>query len=310
MPDGFTKFAKTFASVAALSIVLALPLVSPPHQALTSAGQTIVASPRHQLFLNITMQLWNQLNTALQYQLSLAKTIETIRKPAKERMLPYFRKARITYPPSAVTLVCFKEEKVLIVFARNGSGKMKQIIVYPIVGTSGSAGPKLKEGDLQIPEGFYKITGLQPNSVAHLALRVDYPNKFDRANAIKDRRKNLGGDIEIHGHWFSTGCLAMGDPIIEELFLLSHDTGCENINFIVAPCDLTWQKPDVEFDKQPSWLPDLYMQLKTTLKRYPFERGSKWVADVPLPEIPKAAQEWLERLRDNQGTENNNNNNN
>lgn len=273
MRDGHKETAKTIASVLALGVLLCLPPVR--------------EAPRHQLFLAITRELWNQANAAMQYQLSLAKTIETIRKPVKERLLPYFRKAHISYPPSAVTLICFKEEKVLIVFARNGSGKMKQIIVYPIVGTSGSAGPKLKEGDRQIPEGFYKITGLQPNSIAHLALRVDYPNKFDRANAVKDRRTNLGGDIEIHGHWFSTGCLAMGDPIIEDLFLLAHDTGCENINFIVAPCDLTMHKPDVEFNKQPSWLPELYKQLKTTLKHYPFERGSTWVADVPLPEIPR-----------------------
>jgi len=52
-----------------------------------------------------------------------------------------------------------------------------------------NARPKLKEGDQQVPEGIYRIESLNPNSLYHLALRVNYPNQEDRRRAIEDGRK-------------------------------------------------------------------------------------------------------------------------
>lgn len=91
-----------------------------------------------------------------------------------------------------------------------------------MLAASGGPGPKLREGDLQVPEGVYRLTAFNPNSSYHLSLRVDYPNAEDRAAedravARSDRRTSLGGDIFIHGKAVSIGCLAIGDPGIEEL---------------------------------------------------------------------------------------------
>lgn len=55
-------------------------------------------------------------------------------------------------------------------------------------------GPKRIEGDLKTPEGEYRIVGRNPASRYHLALRIDYPNRTDRA-----RETRPGGDILLHG---------------------------------------------------------------------------------------------------------------
>lgn len=73
---------------------------------------------------------------------------------------------------------------------------------YPILAASGSIGPKLRESDMQVPEGVYQIESLNPNSQFHLSLRVNYPNEFDREQARIDGRAQLGGDIMIHGSQF------------------------------------------------------------------------------------------------------------
>lgn len=213
-------------------------------------------------------------------QLTVAESIKLYGKDARSRLVPYFKAAQVKYPPSKVTLICLKEEGVLIVFAPNEKGFPKQIIGYPIIGTSGKAGPKLKEGDLQIPEGFYKIPSLYPNSIAHLGMRINYPNTQDRLHAKTDHRTKLGGDILIHGSYWSTGCLAMGNVAIEELYVMANDVGCKNVDVIFAPCDLRTAKPNVVYKEQPSWLPALYKELKAKLKTYPIAINSAWRANA------------------------------
>jgi murein L,D-transpeptidase YafK len=70
---------------------------------------------------------------------------------------------------------------------------------------SGKAGPKLREGDGQVPEGIYRIDGLNPNSSYHLSLKLNYPNDFDLEQARTEGRTELGGDIFIHGKAVSIG---------------------------------------------------------------------------------------------------------
>ncbi len=190
---------------------------------------------------------------------------------ARKRLLPDFEKNGIAYPPDKITLIGLKDEEVLLVFARDRQGKLKQVKMYPVVDASGLPGPKLKQGDKQVPEGIYKISGLHPNSIAYLALRVNYPNEEDKANAKKDKRTNLGGDIEIHGSFWSTGCLAMGNTAIEDIFVLANDVGCENIQLILSPCDLRVKVPGIDVKRQPSWVPPLYDKLKRELARYPID---------------------------------------
>jgi hypothetical protein len=213
--------------------------------------------------------------------LTVAKAIERYGPDAKKRILPYFQKAQVDYPPKGTAWVCLKEEKLLLIFARDKSGNWKQVLSYPIVGTSGVSGPKLKEGDLQIPEGFYKIATM--DAMKHLALWVNYPNRADQANAKAAHRTNLGGAIQIHGGSYSTGCLPMGNDGIEELFLLAHDSGFQNIDLVMAPCNLLVKKTDVDFGKQPKWLPKLYINLKQALKTYPIAAPAPSPAPNPAP---------------------------
>ena len=129
----------------------------------------------------------------------------------RRRLLPYFEKAQIPYPPDKLVFVGVKQEKMLEIWASGANGQFRLIRTYPILGASGLLGPKLREGDRQVPEGIYRIESLNPNSRYHLSMRINYPNEFDRACAKEENRTNIGGDIMIHGGSASIGCLAMGD---------------------------------------------------------------------------------------------------
>ena len=122
-------------------------------------------------------------------------------------------------------------------------------------------GPKLKQGDRQVPEGIYHISRLNPNSNYHLSMKVDYPNQFDRDHAIDDGRTDLGGDIFIHGKAVSAGCLAMGDAAIEELFVLSAQVGTDNIRVIIAPSDPRLRPLDTTHPSLPLWTTELYEEI-------------------------------------------------
>lgn len=107
----------------------------------------------------------------------------------------------------------FKQESELELWAERGA---KYVLVkrYPICKWSGTLGPKLKEGDLQSPEGFYSVTAdrLNPNSRFHLSFNVGFPNAYDRAHG------RTGSFLMVHGNCVSIGCYAMTDPGIEEIY--------------------------------------------------------------------------------------------
>jgi murein L,D-transpeptidase YafK len=133
---------------------------------------------------------------------------------------------------------------------------------------SGRLGPKLKERDLQIPEGVYRLTTLNPFSSMHLSMMINYPNNFDRLQAFKDGRHNLGGSIFLHGKSMSVGCLAVGDKAIDQLFLLVHRVGLSHTQVIIAPNDLRKTKPSTSPFAQPRWLPELYQQITLALRSF------------------------------------------
>ena len=153
---------------------------------------------------------------------------------ARQRLAPHFTKAGVAYPPKKVAFVILKSEKRFELYGSNGN-QMRFIRAYPVLAASGKLGPKLREGDRQIPEGIYEIESLNPNSAYHVSLRLNYPNAFDRAQAAKDGRTNLGSDIMIHGKSVSVGCLALGDEAAEDVFTLAADTGIKNVKIICSP---------------------------------------------------------------------------
>lgn len=85
---------------------------------------------------------------------------------------------------------------------------------FPICRWSGELGPKLREGDGQSPEGFYKIQlgSLNPNSSYHLSFNLGFPNAYDRANG------RTGSYLMVHGACVSIGCYAMTDDGIEQIY--------------------------------------------------------------------------------------------
>ena len=123
-----------------------------------------------------------------------------------------------------------------------------------------------------MPEGFYRIELLNPNSRYHLSLRVNYPNADDIERAREDRRDllNLGGDIMIHGGAASIGCLAIGNPAIEDLFVLTARVGLDNVQLIIAPCDFRQGKTDPTPENAPDWTVELYDRLRANMEKFPF----------------------------------------
>jgi murein L,D-transpeptidase YafK len=197
----------------------------------------------------------------------VASVLAEIQEPVELRLLPLFSRARVHYPPQRVWLLAFKEEERLEVWASGPGQRPSFIREYPIQRTSGYPGPKLQEGDFQVPEGVYRVLWLNPASSYHLSMKLDYPNDFDRAMARSDGRTHLGGDIFIHGSNESVGCLAMGDEVIEELFVLAARVGVENTTALIAPRDLrTKDLPEVE--NRPPWVGRLYASLIAELRRF------------------------------------------
>jgi hypothetical protein len=165
----------------------------------------------------------------------------------------------LAYPPPKLTLAAYKRERALEVWAKRGEG-WALYRSYPVLAASGGPGPKLREGDRQVPEGVYRLTHLNPASSYHLSIRVDYPNAFDRARGAQDGRAALGGDIYIHGKAVSIGCLAIGDDNIEELFTLVADAGLANARIVIAPGRALDLPPGA-----PAWTAGLYREIARAL---------------------------------------------
>jgi hypothetical protein len=200
------------------------------------------------------------------------RTVETVLRdlgPAAEvRLVPHFAKAGVPFPPPRLALLGFKAEKRLEVWAGVADGPWRHVRDYPILAASGRPGPKLREGDGQVPEGLYRVERLNPQSKYHLSLRLDYPNAFDRAKAAQEGRTDLGGDIYLHGGAVSIGCLAMGDEAVEELFVLAVRTGLPNIQVILAPADLRAEGSAGGLVREPGWVGELYAEIRAELQPF------------------------------------------
>lgn len=200
---------------------------------------------------------------------TVADRLEQFGTAARARLTPDFAAADVRYPPGRVVLAAFKHERRLDLYAAEADdGPLRFIRSYPVLAASGTLGPKLREGDRQVPEGIYRVTALNPNSRFHLSLRVSYPNAFDRERAGVDGRTEPGSDIMIHGAAVSAGCLAMGDPAVEELFVLAADTGLDGIVLLISPWDARAGGPPPDFDA-PEWMEPVYEELGRRIGELP-----------------------------------------
>lgn len=142
------------------------------------------------------------------------------RKRAEPAVRELVRKAGLNYPPAQLFFRAYKEEKRLEIWGANSAKtRLKKIQTYAVLAASGGPGPKLAQGDRQVPEGWYFVDRFNPKSQFHLSLGLNYPNKAD---LLRTTAVDPGGDIFIHGNQVSIGCLAMGDAAIEEIYTLAR----------------------------------------------------------------------------------------
>ena len=118
-----------------------------------------------------------------------------------------------------ILLRAYKQESELEVWKQNTSGEYVHIKTYPMCRWSGQLGPKMREGDRQVPEGFYSITAgqLNPNSSYYLSFNVGYPNAYDKAHG------RGGALIMVHGACSSAGCFSMTDEQIAEIYAITRE---------------------------------------------------------------------------------------
>jgi hypothetical protein len=211
---------------------------------------------------------------------------------ARAGLLPFFAAAGVAYPPDRFLLLGLKLERELQLYAAGPAQPLTFIRSFAILGASGELGPKLLEGDEQVPEGVYAIEYLNPNSIAHLSLALGYPNAFDRAHADEDGRERaiLGGDIMIHGGSGSSGCMAVGDQAAEELFVLAADAGYQRGVVVVSPLDFRRSALPDDYIPPTPWSPQLYAWLRKVLTTLP-------LAPTPAP-VPDDAVDRMQNGSD------------
>jgi hypothetical protein len=185
----------------------------------------------------------------------------------KARLKERFELAGIDFPPQRIQLIALKQTRRLELWAFQ-AGSWRYVHDYPVFAASGKTGPKLLEGDKQVPEGFYQIVELNPNSHFHLSLKLNYPNAFDWLQAVREERDHPGSNIFIHGSAWSTGCLAVGNRYVEELFYLVGKIGLERAGVMILPYDFRAREIRLK-GAEPDWVAGLYARLKLRLADFP-----------------------------------------
>jgi len=111
----------------------------------------------------------------------------------------------------------FKYDGIVELWGKNKDQEQYTLFrEYDICANSGELGPKRKQGDFQVPEGYYHIDRFNPKSKFHLSLGVNYPNTSDKILGSKNK---LGGDIFIHGDCATIGCIPITDNEIKSFYV-------------------------------------------------------------------------------------------
>lgn len=141
--------------------------------------------------------------------------------------------------PKAPMLVrIYKESSELEVWKQTTTGKYALFKTYAICTWSGALGPKIREGDMQSPEGFYDVSPglMNPKSAYYLSFNTGFPNKFDRSLG------RTGSNLMVHGDCKSVGCYAMTDGQIKEIYALARESfsgGNRNFQVQMFPFRMT-----------------------------------------------------------------------
>jgi len=152
----------------------------------------------------------------------------------------YFADKKIAYKGFQLFLRAFKRERTIEVWVKeNGKDTFTLLHTYPFCASSGTLGPKRKEGDLQIPEGLYAIEHFNPSSNFYLSLGINYPNASDK---ILGDHKHPGSAIYLHGNCVTVGCIPITDDKIKELYVLAVEArngGQQKISVHIFPTKLS-----------------------------------------------------------------------
>ena len=125
-----------------------------------------------------------------------------------------------TTPSSPMLIRTYKKEAELEIWKMKSNGEYALLKAYPMCRWSGQLGPKKREGDMQVPEGFYTIAPGQMNPTSHyyLSFNVGYPNAYDRAYG------RSGGNVMVHGVCSSAGCFSMTDEQVADIYAIARDS--------------------------------------------------------------------------------------
>jgi len=131
-----------------------------------------------------------------------------------------------------------KQESIMEVWKQTNSGKYALLTTFKICAYSGGFGPKVIEGDRQAPEGYYDITPslMNKNSSYYLAFNTGFPNKFDKSYG------RTGANLMVHGDCSSSGCYAMTDKEIAQIFALVRESfkgGAQSVQLEIFPFRMT-----------------------------------------------------------------------
>ena len=153
---------------------------------------------------------------------SLQRTEDSLRKK--------FAAMGLQWPAKEVYFRSFKYDSQLEVWVRNNKNEsFKLFKSYRVCAMAGALGPKRKEGDFQVPEGFYYISEFNPHSEYHLSLRLNYPNESDK---MLSDSKTPGSGIYIHGSCVTVGCIPLRDEQIEEVYFIALGAKLSGQEFI------------------------------------------------------------------------------
>lgn len=172
--------------------------------------------------------------TNARYREAEARQLESVRGE--------FVAAGAAWPPRGLYLRAYKREGVVELWGRAARGaRFVPVRRFEICMASGVLGPKVREGDGQVPEGRYEIAAFNPHSRYHLALKVSYPDAADRRRAAA-LGVPPGGDIMVHGNCVTIGCLPLRDGPMEALYVAAvhaRDAGAGGIPIDIHPCRYT-----------------------------------------------------------------------
>ncbi len=147
-----------------------------------------------------------------------------------------------------ILMVAYKNESEFEVYVKSKTDiSYQKLLTYPICSNSGVLGTKNREGDYQVPEGFYYINHFNPTSSYFLSLGISYPNQADKNRNPKTQTKDLGGAIYLHGDCVTIGCIPVTDNYIKEIYVLAvqaRANGQTKIPIYIFPFRLTKQNKE------------------------------------------------------------------